>query len=64
MTDSLNIQQFQARLQRLDALLREVERRSDPTAQAHTRELVQLVLEHHAADLDRLLDRVAEAGES
>ena len=64
MTNALDLQEFQARLQRLDALLREAERCADATAQAHTRELVQLVLELHAAGLERLLDRVAGMGES
>jgi Fe-S cluster biogenesis protein NfuA len=64
MTNSLDVQEFQARLQRLDALLHEVERRADPTAQAHTRELVQLVLELHAAGLEQLLDRVAASREA
>jgi Fe-S cluster biogenesis protein NfuA len=59
MTNSLDVREFHARLQRLEALLGEVDRSAAPTAQAHTRELVQLVLELHAAGLERLLDRVA-----
>jgi Fe-S cluster biogenesis protein NfuA len=64
MTNSFDAQEFQARLQRLDALLGEMERCADSTAQAHTRELVQIVLDLHAAGLERLLDHVAAAGES
>jgi Fe-S cluster biogenesis protein NfuA len=64
MTDSFDPKEFQSRLQRLDALLQEVERWSDPQAQAHAREIVQGVLDLHGAGLERILDHVAAAGES
>lgn len=57
MTHSLDARAFQARLQRLDALLQEVERWTDPVAQAHLREIAQAVLELHRAGLERMLDR-------
>ena len=63
MTPTLDARAFQAKLQRLDDLLREVDRFTDPAAQAHTREIVQAVLELHGVGLERLLDHVAEAGE-
>jgi Fe-S cluster biogenesis protein NfuA len=58
MTYSLDAREFQARLQRLEVLLQEVERWTDPAAQAHLREIVQAVLDLHAAGLERMLDRM------
>jgi Fe-S cluster biogenesis protein NfuA len=63
MTDTLDARDFQARLERLDALLQEVERWPDPAARARTQEIVQAVLELHGAGLGRLLERITEAGE-
>lgn len=64
MTESLVGSEFQARLQRLDELLRAVDRFADPAARSHTREIVQAVLDIHGAGLERLLEHVAEAGEA
>ncbi|HEY2154981.1 MAG TPA: NifU family protein [Isosphaeraceae bacterium] len=63
MADSLDAREFQARLQRLDALLQRVDRFADPEARAQTRAIVQSLLEIHGAGLERLLGHVAEAGE-
>jgi Fe-S cluster biogenesis protein NfuA len=62
MTDTLDAREFQAGLQRLDALLRGVERFADPEAQAHTREVVRAVLDLHGAGLARLLAHLEAAG--
>lgn len=51
---------FQARLQALEGLLREVETYPDRAAQAHTRGIVQALLELHALGLERLLEHVAD----
>jgi Fe-S cluster biogenesis protein NfuA len=64
MTDALDARQFQARLQRLDALLQEVERSADPAARSQAREIVQAVLDLHGAGLGRVLDHLAAAGAS
>jgi Fe-S cluster biogenesis protein NfuA len=64
MTDTLDAREFQAGLQRLDALLRGVERFADPEAQAHTREVVRAVLDLHGAGLARLLGHLEAAGET
>jgi Fe-S cluster biogenesis protein NfuA len=64
MTNPLDARDFQARLERLDALLQEVERSADPAARARTQEIVQAVLELHGAGLERLLERIAEGGEA
>jgi Fe-S cluster biogenesis protein NfuA len=62
MTDMLDAREFQAELQRLDGLLRGVERFTDPEAQTHTRAIVRAVLELHGAALGRLLDHLEDAG--
>jgi Fe-S cluster biogenesis protein NfuA len=63
MTNTLEAREFQARLQRLDLLLSEVERWSDSAAQSHAREIVQAVLDLHGAGLDRILGHLAAGGE-
>jgi Fe-S cluster biogenesis protein NfuA len=62
MTDTFDARAFQAELERLDGLLREVERFADPAAQAHTREIVRAVLDLHGAGLSRILAHLEEAG--
>ena len=56
--------EFQDRLQRLDALLRGVDRLADAEARAHVRETVQAVLDLHGVGLERILARLDEAGEA
>jgi Fe-S cluster biogenesis protein NfuA len=56
MTHSLDVREFQARLQRLETLLHQVERWTDPALQAHMREIVQAVLDLHRAGLERMLE--------
>ncbi|MBX6311309.1 MAG: NifU family protein [Isosphaeraceae bacterium] len=63
MANTLDVREFQTRLERLDVLLREVEHVADPATQAQTREIVQAVLELHGAGLERLLGHLAAAGE-
>jgi Fe-S cluster biogenesis protein NfuA len=53
---------FQAGLHRLEARLRQAEQTADPAALASLREVVQALLDLHAAGLERLLDHVAAAG--
>src|SRR5262245_30263121 len=64
MTNTLESREFQARLERLDLLLKEVEASADPAARAHTREILQTVLELHAAGLERILGQLAAGGEA
>jgi len=61
MTNPLDTREFQARLQRLEALLQEAERWQDSAAQTSLREIVQAVLDLHRAGLERLLDRLDTA---
>lgn len=63
MTDRLDGAEFQARLQRLDALLQDVERLADPAAKAQVGEVVQALLELHRAGLETILARLEAGGE-
>jgi Fe-S cluster biogenesis protein NfuA len=62
MANTLTATDFPARMRRLDALIQQVERFADPSARAHTRELVQAILELHAVGLGRLFEHLAAAG--
>ncbi len=64
MTGTLDAREFQARLERLDVLLREAERGTDPSAQTRIREIVQVLLDLHGAGLERLLEHVTATGET
>jgi Fe-S cluster biogenesis protein NfuA len=64
MTSTFDPRQFQARLERLDALLGEIERNDDPAAQTRIREVVQAILALHEAGLERLLEILADKGET
>src|SRR5207237_10699016 len=64
LTQLMNAREFHARLARLEALLVEAERNASPAAQARTREIVQAVLELHAAGLARMVEHLAAAGEA
>ncbi len=64
MTTTFDGKAFQAELQRLDGLLREAERSTDPAARAHARALVQAVLALHGAALERLVELLEEAGDA
>lgn len=62
--NTLDAREFQAELQRLDALLREAEDQADPAARSRLRGIVQAVLSLHGAGLERLLGHLADAGEA
>lgn len=62
--ETLDAREFQSRLQRLDALLHEVEESADPATSARTREIVQAILDLHGTGLERLLGHVDAAGEA
>ena len=50
-------------IERLDTLIREVERFADPAAQAHAREMVQTLMDLHGTGLARIVKHLEEAGE-
>ena len=62
MTNTLDAKEFQAELQRLDALLRDVERFPDPAAQSHMRAMVRAVLDLHGTGLARILSHLETSG--
>lgn len=53
---------FQTKLQRLDALIQEMERSADPAARDRTREIVQSVLDLHGTGLEHILAHLEEGG--
>jgi Fe-S cluster biogenesis protein NfuA len=64
MHSTSDAREFQARMQRLDELLRSVETFTDPEAQAQTRAIVQAVLDLHGAGLERVFEHLAVPGQS
>ncbi len=55
---------FRKRMERIEILLQAAEHFPDPTTQAQTRELVQLLLDLHGVGLERMLQQLAETGEA
>ncbi len=55
---------FQQRVQRIGALVGEIEQIADPAVRASTIQLVQLVMEFHGTGLDRALEILARSGEA
>lgn len=63
MTATLDAREFQARMQRLDQLLDEVEGSADPAFAARVREIVQAILDLHGTGLERILGHLDDGGE-
>ena len=51
------------RIEHLETLIQDLERLPDPAARDQARELVQTLLDFHAAAVAKILDRIAELGE-
>jgi Fe-S cluster biogenesis protein NfuA len=64
MANMGDAREFQSRVQRLEVLLGEVEQTADPVARGQTRQIVQAVLDLHAAGFERLLGHLEAAGTS
>ena len=62
MPETLDARDFKARMERLDALLREVEGLPDEKARDDIREVVQAVLDLHGSGLARVLGHLDDAG--
>ncbi len=58
-----NEKDFQQRVQRIGALVQEIETIADPAVRASTTQLVQLIMEFHGTGLDRALEILADAGD-
>jgi Fe-S cluster biogenesis protein NfuA len=56
-------QDFPRRMQRLESLIEEFERCSDPGLRAKTTELVRTILDLHGVGLERILRHIGAAGE-
>src|ERR1700722_16213703 len=57
-----NGKEFQQRVQRIGALVQEIEAIADPAVRASTTQLVQLIMEFHGTGLDRTLEILANGG--
>jgi Fe-S cluster biogenesis protein NfuA len=55
--------EFQQRIQKIEALVRQIESLADPAARANALELFQLVMDLHGASVERMMNIVFEAGE-
>jgi Fe-S cluster biogenesis protein NfuA len=62
MANAANDREFEKRMGRIETLVQEIERFPDAGARAHTREIVQSLLDLHGAALERMLERLAAAG--
>lgn len=51
------------RIERLETLIQDLDRLTDPVAREQAREVVQTLLDFHGAAVSRLLDRIAALGE-
>ncbi len=56
--------QFQQSIQRVEELISEIELVADPDTRAKALELVQSLMDFHGAGLDRMMERISEAGEA
>jgi hypothetical protein len=55
-------QEFQEQVGRIDGLVRKLESSADPASRGTARDLVQSLMELHAAGLDRILEIVSSTG--
>jgi Fe-S cluster biogenesis protein NfuA len=60
----VNERELRQRLQRLSALVRELEEAADPNVRSAAKELVQLLMDLHGAAIERMMDGVFQIGES
>src|SRR4051794_3724572 len=60
---TLQEQEFQQRIQRIEGLVHEIEGLPDPAIRASAIELLQATLDLHGTGLERILDIIFEAGE-
>jgi Fe-S cluster biogenesis protein NfuA/nitrite reductase/ring-hydroxylating ferredoxin subunit len=59
---TLEQQEFQQRIGKIETLIHGIEEITDPATQANMRELVQVLLELHGTGLERMLDITFQAG--
>ena len=56
--------EFRRRIERIETLIRSIERSADPETKVCAQELIRAVLDLHGAGFARVCDRLGEAGES
>jgi Fe-S cluster biogenesis protein NfuA len=56
-------QELRKRMHRIDDLLKDIDRFKDPQTKLRTREIVQALMDFHGAAMEKLMDRLAAAGE-
>jgi hypothetical protein len=56
--------EFQRRLESIEELLRKIESASDPHLRSTAQELVQVVMDLHAAGLERILEMLRDGGDA
>ncbi len=64
MTTTGEDKELRQRVGQLEALLQEAEGFSDPEVRAKVQQIVQTLLEYHGSALARMLDHIAQAGET
>jgi Fe-S cluster biogenesis protein NfuA len=62
MADPLDDREFRQRMARVEALLHELEQSLDAKARVQMQQILRAVMELHAAALERILNKLAEAG--
>src|SRR6185312_167768 len=63
MANSPDSAEFQERMHRLEGLIREAERLTDPAAKSLVQRITQALFELHRDGLERLMERIAERDE-
>jgi Fe-S cluster biogenesis protein NfuA len=63
MAGSKAAREFRSRIERVEALIHEVDQFSDPAVRSSTQELLRTVIELHGAALERILERMADDGD-
>src|SRR5262245_2480169 len=64
MVGSPEDREFRQRMERVETLIQELEKLPEPKARANTREIIQGILDLDGAALERILEQIAEAGET
>ncbi len=64
MNSAADENEFRSRIERIETLVQEIDRFRDPAARDQARQIVASLLELHGTGLGRMLEHIAQAGES
>lgn len=64
MATTVDVKDFRGRMQRLESLIQGIERSGSNPAAAQAREAIQALLDLHASAFERVLEHVADQGET